>query len=117
MKTDRPVIVFAFDRALERPPLRMTLDAGVTRVHIVETDGIDDRLSNGLCDMGAARPMAALASDVPLRRRFGFDVVVSSPNGNRRTAGRSAAACCRPGRMEPTNPRPWERSMVARYGA
>ena len=36
VKADRPVIVFALDRVLERPPLRMTLDAGVVRMHIVE---------------------------------------------------------------------------------
>src|SRR5271168_2478961 len=76
VEPDRPVIVFALDRALKRASLRMTLDARVVRVHIVETAGIDDRLSNRPRDMRAARPVATLATDIPLRRRFGRNVVV-----------------------------------------
>src|SRR5689334_19405103 len=43
MEANGPVIVFAIDRVRQRPSLRMTLDAGIVGMHVVEPRRIDDR--------------------------------------------------------------------------
>ena len=38
----RPVVVFSFDRVVQRLSLRMALDTRIVRLHVIETGRIDD---------------------------------------------------------------------------
>src|SRR4029077_1150083 len=76
VKANRPVVVFAFDWIARWLPLRMTLDAGVVGVHIAEAGRVEDGGTHRMLDVGAARPVALLAADVPFTDGFGRDVIV-----------------------------------------
>src|SRR6266404_6619859 len=79
----------------------MTLDAGVVRVHVVEPAGVDDRFPDWLCDMRAARPMASLAPDIPLRDGLGRDIVVHGMATVAERAGRPLSIVRRVKRSPP----------------
>ncbi len=49
VEAHRPVVILAFDRVVERPPLGMALDAGVVGVDVVEAGRIDDGLARAGC--------------------------------------------------------------------
>ena len=76
MKANRPVVVFAFDWIARWLPLRMTLDTGVVGVHIAEAGRVEDGGTHRMLNVGAARPVALLAADVPFTDGFGRDVIV-----------------------------------------
>src|SRR5271163_827898 len=54
----------------------MALDAAVARLHVIEARRIKDISSRGMLHMLASRPVAFLASHVPLRHLFLVDVVI-----------------------------------------
>src|SRR6202161_2972412 len=76
VKADRPIVVFAFDGIRERLTLRVALDAGVVGLHIAELGGIDDVRPALMLHVLAARAVAFLAANVPLRDFLGVDVVI-----------------------------------------
>src|ERR1700719_483104 len=76
VKAYRPIVIFAFDRVLERLALGMTLDAGVAGVNVIEARRIEDVIAKRLLAMRLARAMTSLATDIPLGHGLGLDVVV-----------------------------------------
>ena len=74
--THRPVVVLSFDWIGERAPLRVALDARVAALDVVHARRIQNVAARGMLHMGAARPVAALAANVPLRHLLGLNVVV-----------------------------------------
>ncbi len=71
-----PVIIFAFNRVLERLPLRVALNTGIVRLNKAETGGIDNVGARRPRDMFASRPMALLTTDVPFGHGLFLDVVI-----------------------------------------
>src|ERR1700693_3113520 len=65
----------------------MALDAGVVRMDVIHSRGIQDITARRMRDVLAARAVAALAAYVPLRHFFRVNVVVD----------RMAAVACRAG--------------------
>ena len=76
VKANRPIVVFAFDGIRQRLTLRVTLDAGVVRLHIVELGGIDDIRLTLVLYVIAAGTVASLAANVPFRDFLGVDIVI-----------------------------------------
>lgn len=76
METDRPIVIAAGDRILQRPALRVALNAGVVRRHEIHPGRIEDIVARRLAHMFAARAVAALAPDIPFCHGFGLDVVI-----------------------------------------
>src|SRR5450755_3750092 len=75
-KTDRPVVVLAFNGILERPSLRVTLDANVVRLHEAQAHGVHDVRLRGLLHVGSTRTVAFFAAYVPFRHSLGLDIVI-----------------------------------------
>src|SRR6202789_3081981 len=72
--THRPIVVFSLDRVFERLPLRVALNTGVIRLHIVHPCGIDDGVPSRMFDMDRSCAMTALAGDVPFSHAVVLDV-------------------------------------------
>src|ERR1700737_3305647 len=77
MKTNRPVVIFAFDGTHRRAPLRMALDAGVAGLNIIHSRWIQNIYTRWMLDVLASRTVAFLAPNVPLRHLFGVDVIAN----------------------------------------
>src|SRR5580704_12124999 len=88
VKADRPVIILALYRILRRPALRVTLDAGVAGVHVVEAGRVEDGARHRALDMRAAWPVAFLATDIPFAYLLGSNVVVDRMTAVAQRAGR-----------------------------
>ena len=76
LKADRPVVVLAAQGSGQRPPLGVALNAGVIGGDVVHACGVENVAASGVDDVLAARPVAALASNIPLGNSVGFNVVV-----------------------------------------
>src|SRR5260370_5057491 len=89
MKTHGPIVILPFDRILQRPALRMTLDADVIRLDIIEPGGIHNVRPGRTLNMRGPRSMTFLAADVPFRYSLGLDVVVHRMAAIAKGAGRA----------------------------
>jgi hypothetical protein len=111
-----PIVVFAFNRIVERAALRMALDAHVIGIDIVHLRRIDDIATGGMRRVFASRSVAAFTPDVPLRDLFGPDVVIHRMAA---IAGwtRRALHIIGGDKTAPTNPFPWPQNTDARHDA
>src|SRR5215831_18493425 len=89
VEADGPIVVLPFDRIVRRTALRMTLDANVVGMHIVEVRGIEDVVARRVGYMSAPSAMAPLAADIPFADRFGRDIVVHRMAAIAKRAGRT----------------------------
>ena len=88
VEADGPVVVAAFDGIAERLSLRMTLNAGVVRVHAVGTRRIEDFRAGRLRRVRRAGTVALLASHVPLGDLLRAHVVFNGVAAIARRSGR-----------------------------
>src|SRR5579859_2858148 len=76
VKAHRPIVVLALDRVAPGLTLRMALNEGIAGIHEPQLRRIDDVEFSRVFDVLAARSVAALATDVPLRDFLRVDVVI-----------------------------------------
>src|SRR6516162_994081 len=74
LEADGPIVILPFNRVLERPPLRVALDANVVRVHVVQPGRIHD-VCGRIVRVRAPWAVAALAANIPLDHTIRMDVV------------------------------------------
>ena len=84
-----PVVVIAFDRIGQRPPLGVALDAHVVGRYVVHAGRIEDGGGNGLLHVLTAGAVALFATDVPFSDLLGLDVVVHRVAAIAEGAGRA----------------------------
>ena len=89
VETDGPIIVLGLDRILQRLTLRMTLDADIVRLDIIEPGGIHDVRTGRMLDVRDTRSMAFFTTDIPLRDRLGLDVIAHRVAAVAKWAGRA----------------------------
>src|SRR5579864_3453463 len=71
----RPVIIFAVDGIRQRASLRMALDAGIASWNVIHSGRIKNISSRGMLHMLASGAVTLFASNIPLGRLLGADVV------------------------------------------
>lgn len=89
VKTDGPIVILPFDRVLQRLALRMTLDADVIRLDIVEPGGIHDIRALRMLNMRGAGSVTLFATDIPLCDSLGLDVIAHRVASVAKWAGRA----------------------------
>src|SRR5436190_1139441 len=76
LKTNGPIVIFAFDRVFQRLSLRVALDTDVIRLNEFQACGIHNVRTGRLPHVRRSRSMALFAAHIPLGYALVLDVVV-----------------------------------------
>jgi len=113
LKTNRPIVILAFDWVLQRLSLRVALNTDVIRLHEVQTCGINNVRAGRLHHVRRSRPVALFAANIPLRYGLVLDAVVDRvaavTEGTRGTLHTNQCREPRDRRATPGGLRPTER--------
>jgi len=104
-ETDRPVIVFALDRIMQRTALAVALDADIVGTHKIQPARIHDVGLRRVRHVCTAGPVALLAANIPFCYPLGVDVVVHRVAAVARRSSGAVEVCCSVIRDPPVRPR------------